>query len=106
MRTFEGAMKLSDLEVIKGIKIYDSDRVCDLVARVPGYRSRGLGFDSRCYHIFLGVVSLERGPLSLVSTTEDILGRKCSGSGLESREYGLGIRHADHAVPSMCKSWH
>jgi hypothetical protein len=33
-------------------------------------------------------VSLERGPLSLVSTTEELLGRKSSGSGLENREYG------------------
>jgi hypothetical protein len=29
---------------------------------------------------------LERGPLSLVSTIEELLGRKSSGSGLESRE--------------------
>jgi hypothetical protein len=33
-------------------------------------------------------VGLERGPLSLVSTTEEPLGRKSSGSGLEIREYG------------------
>jgi hypothetical protein len=33
-------------------------------------------------------LGLERGPLSLVSTTEDLLGRKSSGSGLENREYG------------------
>jgi hypothetical protein len=33
-------------------------------------------------------VSLERGPLSLVSTNEELLGRKSSGSGLETREYG------------------
>jgi hypothetical protein len=33
-------------------------------------------------------VSLERGPLSLVSTTEELLGRKISGSGLENRDYG------------------
>jgi hypothetical protein len=33
-------------------------------------------------------VGLERGPLSLVSTIEELLGRKRSGSGLESREYG------------------
>jgi hypothetical protein len=33
-------------------------------------------------------------------TTEELLGRKSSGSGLESREYCLGIRHADHATPS------
>jgi hypothetical protein len=34
------------------------------------------------------VVGLERGPLSLVSTTEELLGRNSSGCGLESREYG------------------
>jgi hypothetical protein len=33
-------------------------------------------------------VGPERVPLSLVSTTEELLGRKSSGSGLESREYG------------------
>jgi hypothetical protein len=33
-------------------------------------------------------VGLERGPLSLVSTTEELLKRKSSGSGLEHREYG------------------
>jgi hypothetical protein len=35
-------------------------------------------------------VSLKRGPLSLVSTTEELLERKSSGSGLETREYGRG----------------
>jgi hypothetical protein len=49
------------------------------------------------------VVGLERGPLSLVSTTEELLGSNSSGSGLESREYGLGIRHADHVAPSIRK---
>jgi hypothetical protein len=34
------------------------------------------------------VVGLERGPLSLVSTTEELLGRNSSGSGLEIRGYG------------------
>jgi hypothetical protein len=58
------------------------------VVRVPGYRSRGPGFDFRRYHIFWEVVGLERGPLSLVSTTEELLGRKSSVSGLEIREYG------------------
>jgi hypothetical protein len=33
-------------------------------------------------------VGLEWGPLSLVSTTEELLGRKSSGSGLESQKYG------------------
>jgi hypothetical protein len=27
-------------------------------------------------------------------------------SGLESREYGLGIRHTDHVAPSIRKYWH
>jgi hypothetical protein len=34
---------------------------------------RGPGFDSRLYHIFLEVVGLERGPLSLVRITEELL---------------------------------
>ena len=28
------------------------DRLCGLVVRIPGYRYRGLGFDSRRYRIF------------------------------------------------------
>jgi hypothetical protein len=39
------------------------------------------------YQIFWEIVGLERGPLSLVSTTEELLGKR-RGSGLESREYG------------------
>jgi hypothetical protein len=58
------------------------------LARVPGYRSVGLGFDSRRYQIFGEVV----GPLSLVSTVEELLGRKSSGSGLETRDYGHSVR--------------
>jgi hypothetical protein len=46
------------------------------------------GFDSRLYQIFWEVVDLERGPLSLASTIEDLLGRKRSEFGLENREYG------------------
>jgi hypothetical protein len=63
------------------------------------------GFDSRRYHFFWEAVGLERGPLSLVSTVEELLGRKSSGSGLENREYGVGIRHADHVAPSIRRSW-
>jgi hypothetical protein len=51
------------------------------VVRVTGYRSRGPGFDSRRYQMFWEVVGLERGPLSLVSITEELLERKSSGSG-------------------------
>jgi hypothetical protein len=52
------------------------------VVRVPGYRSGGPGFDSRALQE-KKVVGLERGPLSLVSATEELLGRNSSGSGLE-----------------------
>jgi hypothetical protein len=45
------------------------------------------GFDSRRYQIFWEVVGLERGPLSLMSTTEDLLERS-SGCGLENRDCG------------------
>jgi hypothetical protein len=45
------------------------------------------GFDSRRYHIFWEVMGLERGPLSLVSTIEELLERNSNSSGLKSREY-------------------
>jgi hypothetical protein len=61
------------------------DCLCGLVVRVPGYRS---GFDYRRYRIFWETVGLERGLLSLMSTIEELFERKCSGSGLEIREYG------------------
>jgi hypothetical protein len=48
-------------------------------------------FDSRLYQIFWEVVGLERSPLSLVSTAEELLGRKSSGSGLENRDYAGGV---------------
>jgi hypothetical protein len=66
-----------------------NDRLCGLVVRVPDYRSRGPGFNSWCYQIFWEVVGLEWGPLSLMSTTEELL-ENSSGSGLEIQEYGCG----------------
>jgi hypothetical protein len=45
------------------------------------------GFNSRLYQIIWEVVGLERGPLRLVCTIEELHGRKRSGSGLENREY-------------------
>jgi hypothetical protein len=67
------------------------NRLCGLVVIVPGYRSRVPGFDSQRYQIFWEVVGLERGPFSLVSAIEELLGRKRSCSGLESREYGRRV---------------
>jgi hypothetical protein len=64
---------------------YIVDRLCGLVVRVPGYRSRGLRFDSQRYQIFGEVVGLERGPLSLVRIIEELLEWKSSGSSLENR---------------------
>jgi hypothetical protein len=46
------------------------------------------GFDLRRYQIFFEIVGLERDPLNLVSTIEELLERKSGGSGLENREYG------------------
>jgi hypothetical protein len=40
-------------------------------------------------------VGLERGPLRLLSTIEELLERRSSGSGLENRDYG----RADYSTP-------
>jgi hypothetical protein len=78
-----------------------SDRLCGVVVRVPGYRFRGPGFDSRLYQIFWEVVGLERGPLSLVMIIEALFPGN-SGSGLENRNWRLwGNRCADHATPPL-----
>jgi hypothetical protein len=37
---------------------------------------------------FLRSMGLEQGPLSLMSATEELLGRKSSSCGLENRDYG------------------
>jgi hypothetical protein len=66
--------------VIEEISVI-GDRLCGPVVRVPGYRSRGPGIDSRHYQIFWEVVGLERGPLSLVRINEELLEWKSSGSG-------------------------
>jgi hypothetical protein len=59
------------------------DRLCGLVVRVLGYRSGGPGSIPGTTRFSWGggkekktLVGLERGPLSLVSTTEELLNRK------------------------------
>jgi hypothetical protein len=70
---------------------YDDDCLCGLIVRIPGYTSRCPGPIPVPVPLLLrkSAVGLERGPLSLVSTPEELLGRKCRGSGLEIWEYGL-----------------
>jgi hypothetical protein len=46
--------------------------------------STGPGFDSRRFQIFWEAAGLERGPLSLVRTSEKLLEGKSSGPGLEN----------------------
>jgi hypothetical protein len=65
------------------------DRLC--------YRSKGPGFDPRTYKIFWEVAGLERGPLSLVRTTEERLRSR------KPRLTAVGIRYADTRTR---KSWH
>jgi hypothetical protein len=60
--------------------------ISGLVVRVLGYRSGGPGSIPGTTR--KKVVGLQRGPLSLVSTNEELLERKSSGSCLENREYG------------------
>jgi hypothetical protein len=67
---------------------YELNYICYVEeSRPPLWSIQRSRFDSRHYQIFW-VVGLERGPLSLVSTIEELLGRNSSGSGLENREYG------------------
>jgi hypothetical protein len=59
-------------------------RLCGLMIRVPGYRSRGPRFDSRRNQIFWDVVGLKRGPLILMRITQELF-QGNSGSSLENR---------------------
>jgi hypothetical protein len=76
------------------------------------FRSSGQSFwlqvqRPRGYQILWEVVGRERGPFSLVRITEEQLEWKSSGLGSrKSRLTAVGIRWADHATPSIRKSWH
>jgi hypothetical protein len=74
--------------VLKGSQYFEGTCIKGFCCATEFLIHEWSGFDSQCYQIFWEVVGLERGPLSLVSTIEELLGRKSSGSGLESREYG------------------
>jgi hypothetical protein len=62
-------------------------------------------FYSRRYQIFREVVGLQRGPNSLVSTIEELLRRKSSGSGLENRKY-CSRGSAAPRYTSLFAIWH
>jgi hypothetical protein len=44
-------------------------------------------------------MGLERGPLSLVSTTEELLDRKVAAPVKKTENTAVGIRDADHVYP-------
>jgi hypothetical protein len=50
-------------------------------------------------------VGLERGPLGLVSTTEELLDREVAAPVYKIENTAGGIRHADHVAPSIPTSW-
>jgi hypothetical protein len=50
-------------------------------------------------------MGLEWGPLSLVSTTEELHDRKVAAPVYKTENTAVGIRHADHVAPSIRKSW-
>jgi hypothetical protein len=79
------------------------DRLCGLVVRVIGYRSGGPGSIPATTRKKL--VGLERGPLGLVRTTEELLDRKVAAPVQITENTAVGIRHADHVAPSIRKSW-
>jgi hypothetical protein len=46
-------------------------------------------------------MGLERGPLSLVSTTEELLDRKAAAPAYKTENTAVVIRRADHVAPSI-----
>jgi hypothetical protein len=84
--------------------MFSCDRLCGLVVRVLGYRSGGPGSIPGTTRK-KKVAGLERGSLSLVSTTEELLDRKVTAPVYKPENTAVGIRHADHVAPLIHKSW-
>jgi hypothetical protein len=78
------------------------DRLYGLVVIVLGYRCGGPG--SIPGSTRKKIVGLERGPLSLVSTIEELLDREVVAPVYKIENTAVGIRHADHVAPSIRKS--
>jgi hypothetical protein len=72
------------------------------VVRVLGYRSGGPGSIPRTTRKNK-IVGPERGPLSLVSTTEELLERQVAAPVYKTENMAVGIRHADHVSHSVRK---
>jgi hypothetical protein len=85
------------LQNLKGPPLWSSGQSSWLQIRRPGFNSR--------HYQKKKVVGLERGPLSLVSTTEELLDRIVAAPVFETENTAVGIRHADHVAPSIRKSW-
>jgi hypothetical protein len=83
--------------------LHNFDRLCGLMVRVLGYRSGGPG--SIPVSTGKKVGGPERGPLSLVSTTEELLDRKIAAPVQKTENTAVGIRRAGHVAPSIRKSW-
>jgi hypothetical protein len=74
------------------------------VVRVLGYRSGGPGSIPGTTRK-KKVMGLERGSLSLVSITEELLHRKVAAPVYKTENTAIEIRHADHVAPCIRKSW-
>jgi hypothetical protein len=80
-----------------------TDRLCGLVeflATDPEARVRFPALPEK-----IKVVGLERGALSFVSTTEELLDRKVAAPVYKTKNTAVGTRHADHVAPSIRKIW-
>jgi hypothetical protein len=75
-------------------------RLCGLVVRVPGYRSRGSEFNYQRYQIFSVVVGLKRDELSLVRINEEL----CEIKIYKTEINGRGEPRARHPPRSNRKS--
>jgi hypothetical protein len=69
----------TEFSLVFNSPIVARDRLCGLVVRVLGYRSGGPGSIPGTTKK-KKVVGLERGPLSFMSTTEELLDRKVAAS--------------------------
>jgi hypothetical protein len=117
MRTFEYKVQVSNAFSVDGKIIQTLSRSNIFKLARPKYwpplwssgqsswlQIRRPGLDSRHYQKKKSS-GMEWGPLSLVSTTEELLDRKVSAPVYKTENTAVGIRHPDHVAPSIRKSW-